>query len=149
MVDPTPPAVPDGYATVTAMVIVTDADALLRFWTEAFDTRLRGDVFRMPDGTVAHAEVLFGDSVVMASEATDEFPANRCGLHLYLPDVDAAFARAVAAGAHVQREPHDEFYGDRSAVVTDRWGIVYSLASHVEDVDDEEMARRLRDVTSG
>lgn len=137
---------PHDYRAVTPVLIARDAQRLLDFLAAAFGAELRGDVFRMPDGTIAHSEVQIEGSIVMVSDASGEYPPLTGGVHLYVPDVDAVFASAVAAGATVKQAPADQFYGDRSAVVHDPAGNMWSLASHVEDVSDEEMGRRVRDL---
>ncbi len=114
--------VPEGYTAVTPMVIVAGADRFKEFLASAFAAQPRGAVFRMPDGSVAHSETTIDGAVVMVADATPEFPANTCGIHLYVSDVDAVFAAAVAAGAEVKSEPADQFYGDRSATVIDPFG---------------------------
>ncbi len=140
---------PDGYSTVTPMVIVAGADRFNEFIAAAFGAQPHGAVFRMPDGTVAHSESSIDGAVIMVSDATDDFPANTCGLHLYITDVDATFAGAVAAGATVKREPEDQFYGDRSATVVDPFGNTWSLAQHIEDVTDDMMADRMTEMFGG
>lgn len=139
-------AVPHTYRAVSPILIADDAQGLLDFLTAAFGAELRGDVFRMPDGSIGHSEVLIEGSIVMVADASDEYPALTSGVHLYVPDVDAVFAAAVAAGATVKRAPADEFYGDRSAIVHDPAGNMWSLATHVEDVSDEELSRRVREL---
>ena len=102
-------------------------------------------------GKIAHAEVKIGDSMVMLSDEWPDHgklgPRSRGGatssLMIYLEDVDAAFERAVAAGAAVERPVENQFYGDRSGTVTDPFGHSWTLATHVEDVAEEEMQRRM------
>lgn len=89
-----------------------------------------------------HAELRLGDSVIMLSDASPEFPARSAMIHIYVPDTDAAYRRAVAAGAKPIREPADQFYGDRSAGVEDAFGNYWWIATHVEDIPPEEMERR-------
>ncbi len=96
------------------------------------------------DGSVSHAEVRIGDSVVMMGEPMDASKSMPGMLYLYIPDVDAAYKRALAAGATSVREPTNEFYGDRSAGVKDAFGNIWYMATHVEDVPPEEMAKRAR-----
>jgi PhnB protein len=133
--------IPAGYHTITPYLIVERAQAVLEFLTKAFDAQLR---FRMdgPDGTIGHAEVQVGDSRVMLAEASDRWPSMPGGFHLYLEDCDAAYERALRAGATSVQEPSDQFYGDRTGGVRDPVGNVWWLATHVEDVSEEEMARR-------
>jgi uncharacterized glyoxalase superfamily protein PhnB len=133
--------IPDGYHTVTPYLVVRDVDGLIDFLQQVFDVR-ETERFEQPDGSIAHAEVRIGDSVVMMGEASDDFAPMPGMLHIYLEDVDDAYERALAAGATSLREPTDEFYGDRSAGVQDAFGNQWWMATHVEDVPSEELQRR-------
>ncbi len=141
--------VPDGYSAVTPMVIVTGADSFNDFISAAFGAQPRGAVFRMPDGSIAHSEFTIAGAPLMVSDATDDYPANTCGLHLYVADVDSTFAAAIAAGATEKSPPTDQFYGDRSASVIDPFGNTWSMAQHIEDITDEMMAERMAQVFGG
>jgi uncharacterized glyoxalase superfamily protein PhnB len=133
--------IPQGYHTVTPYLIVKDAEGLIEFMQEVFEGHLIERMER-PDGRILHAEVRIGDSVVMLAQA-GEHPKETLGmLQLYVEDVDAAYRRALAAGAVSLRVPTDEFYGDRAGGVQDSNGIVWWIATHVEDVPPEEMQRR-------
>jgi PhnB protein len=133
--------IPDGYHTVTPYLIVHDADALLDFLKRAFaaEERLR---MASRDGSIGHAEVTIGDSVVMMGEAGEQWPSMPGSIHLYVEDCDAMYKRALEAGATSVREPADQFYGDRSAGVLDPVGNMWWLATRVEDVSEEELTRR-------
>jgi PhnB protein len=148
--------IPAGYHSITPYITVRGAAKALEFYKAAFGAKeiMR---FAMPDGTVAHAEIEIGDSRVMLG---DEMPAygNRGpeslggtagGLCIYLPNVDAAFAKAVAAGAKVFKPVQDQFYGDRSGTVIDPFGHVWTLSTHIEDVSPEEMQRRAAEHMKG
>ncbi len=129
--------VPEGYQTVTPYLTVKGATQLIDFLKRAFGAE---ETFRMGDDRVAHAEVRIGDSMLMLGDAPEEpMPAM---IHLYLPDVDAVYQRALKAGATSIREPENMFYGDRSAGVKDAFGNQWWIATHVEDVSPEELARR-------
>ena len=135
--------IPDGYTAITPYLIVEDAGGFLDFLTNAFGAveRLR---IPMGEGLIGHAEVEIGGAAVMLSDAAPpDFPATSSQIHLYVEDVDAVFAQAVNAGATSEAEPADQFYGDRIARVADPSGNVWSIASHVEDVDMDELMRRL------
>jgi len=134
-------AIPDGYHSVTPYLTVKGADTLLDFVKKAFDA---DETLRMPraDGTIAHAEVRIGDSLVMVGDATREAPPTPAAIHLYVEDSDAAYKRAIEAGGTSLREPTDEFYGDRMAGVRDTVGNVWWIATHMEDLSPEELARR-------
>ena len=140
--------VPSGYRSVIPYLVVGDAAAAIDFYCRAFGA---SEVMRMPmDGRIGHAELAIGDAHVMLA---DEFP--EMGIHapkdgvtsvsimIYLPDVDAAFARALEAGATQERPVEDQFYGDRSGILIDPFGHRWMVATHVEDVTPEEMQRRM------
>jgi PhnB protein len=139
--------VPEGYRTVTPYLVVDGATNVLDFVKQAFGAE---EKFRMdgPDGKVGHAEVQIGDSIVMVGDAGAENPAMPAMIHLYVHDCDATYERALAAGATSEREPTDQFYGDRSAGVRDSAGNLWWIATHVEDVPEEEMAKRIEEATA-
>ena len=136
--------IPAGYRTVTPYLIVEGAEDLLTFVKQAFAAE---ETVRMPrpDGTIAHAEVRIGDSVVMLGEASEQWPPMPGSIHLYVGDCDATYRRALEAGATSVQEPADQFYGDRSGGVRDPVGNVWWIATHVEDVPEEEMAKRAQE----
>ncbi len=125
--------IPDGYHTVTPYLIVKGAAPLIEFLKRAFDAQERLRMPR-PDGTIQHAEVRIGDSVIMLAEAGGEWKPMPASIHLYLLDTDAAYQRALQAGATSLRAPADQPYGDRSAGVQDASGTIWWLATHIEDV---------------
>jgi PhnB protein len=135
---------------------VDDAAGAIDFYCEVLGATER---MRMagPDGKVGHAELMLGESVIMLA---DEHPdigflsPRRIGgtavtLHSYVEDVDAVFERALAAGAKSLRPVENQFYGDRSAQFEDPFGHRWSIATHVEDVDPDEMARRAEQASGG
>ena len=134
-------AAPKGYSSVTPYLIVEDAAGLLDFMRTVFDAE---DRMRMddPDGRVAHAESAIGESIVMVGGASDRWPARPGVLHVYVADCDATYRRALDAGAESVQEPADQFYGDRMAGVGDVYGNTWWLATRVEDVSEDELARR-------
>jgi PhnB protein len=136
-----PNPVPPGYATVTPYLCVADAAKLIEFLKQAFDAQL---IFKMdgPGGRIMHAEMTIGDSRIMLGQPAPG-QETQAMLHLYMPDVDTVYARAIAAGATSVREPADQFYGDRSGGVRDEFGNQWYIATHVEDVSKEEMDRRM------
>ncbi len=136
--------IPEGYHNVTPYLMVRGADRLIEFLKQAFGAEERGERFRRPDGTIMHAEVKIGDSVVMLGEANEQFPAQPTALCLYVTDTDTTYRRAMDAGGTSLREPEDQFYGDRSAGVADPSGNTWWIATHVEDVSREEMERRVK-----
>ena len=145
--------VPEGYHTVTAYLVVDDAARALTFYAEAFGAV---ELFRLPmvrDGKerIGHAETRIGDTVLMLSDEWPDMnalsPNSRGGatssFMIYVEDADAAYARAVKAGARADRPVKQEFWGDRIGSVVDPFGHKWSLSTHVEDVAPEEMQRRM------
>ena len=133
-------AIPDGYHTVTPFLNVDGARDAIAFYKQAFGAEERA-IMPTPDGKVMHSEIKIGDSIVMVSDAI-MLPATHSALHLYVQDVDAIWAKAVAAGCQVIVPLADQFWGDRYGILSDRWGNRWSLASHKEDVSMDEMGRR-------
>jgi PhnB protein len=133
--------IPEGYHTVVPYIVASDAEALLTFMKKGLHAR-EHEVMRYPDGRVWHGDVVIGDSHVMLSQATERHPAMTCTLYLYVPDTDAAYRAALAAGARSVMEPANQFYGDRNAGVKDSTGNFWYFGTHVEDVSREEMHRR-------
>jgi PhnB protein len=133
--------VPAGYHTVTPFLIAEEADKLIEFITRAFDGKLTY-MMKSDDGLVRHATVSVGDSMIMVSSGTAQFKPMPAMLHLYVPDVDSMYKNAVAAGGTSLQEPANQFYGDRSGGIQDRWNNQWWIATHIEDVNDDEMKKR-------
>jgi PhnB protein len=143
-------AVPSAYRGVTSYLILRDAARAIQFYQQAFGAvpALRLDE---PDGTVAHAEVVIaGGHVMMAEEkpamgrkSAQSLGGSPVSLMFYVPDVDRVFAQAVAAGAQPVRAVQDQFYGDRSGTLVDPFGITWTIATHIEDVSEDEANRRM------
>jgi uncharacterized glyoxalase superfamily protein PhnB len=133
--------IPEGYHSVTPYLTVAGVPKLIDFLKQTFGAT---ELHRMarPDGTVLHAEVTVGDSRIMMGEPVGEFQAMPAQMYVYVPDVDAAFKRALAAGAISVSEPADQFYGDRHGGVRDSCGNLWWIATHTEDVSPEEMSKR-------
>ncbi|CAH0135835.1 VOC family protein [Pseudomonas lactis] len=140
-------AIPDGYHSLTPYMGIDKAGEAIEFYKKAFGATqvMRLD---MPDGRVGHAELRIGDSSLMLGTPCDQMALRNpdehtsIGLHLYVEDVDAQFQRAVDAGATVVSEPKDQFYGDRSASVKDPFGHLWFLATHKEDLTEEQIRQR-------
>ena len=132
---------PDGYHSVTPHLTVQGAPVLLEFLKQAFDAQVI-HCMTSPDGVIRHAEVRIGDSPVMIGEATDEWKPMPTTLYLYVNDVDATYERAIKAGAVSIAPLQDQFYGDRSGGVKDPCGNHWGIATHIEDVAPEELAKR-------
>ena len=142
---------PPGYHSITPYMALRDAKAAIDFYKRAFGAEmvLKLD---MPDGKIAHAEIRIGDSILMLSEENPEWgnlsPQSLGGspvfLMLYVADVDTAFPKAIAAGATEVRPVKDQFYGDRSGTLKDPYGYQWTLATHTEDLSQEEIERRMQ-----
>ena len=134
--------IPEGYHAVTPYLNINGAEKVIDFAKKTFGAE---EKFRMPlpDGRIAHAELRIADSTVMVSDAI-EFPPQPGSLYVYVPDVDSAYKRGIAAGGKSQRPPEDKFYGDRSASVIDPSGNIWSIATHKEDVPPPEIEKRAR-----
>lgn len=145
-------AVPKGYHTATPYLIVNGAADAIDFYCRAFGAT---EIMRLsdPSGKVGHAEIKIGDSPIMLGDESPEMGfrgplalgGSPVGICLYVEDVDALFDQAVAAGAKPVRPLQNQFYGDRSGTVSDPFGHVWTLATHIEDVSPEEMARRFEE----
>ena len=138
-----PKPIPQGYHTATPYLAVQGVPKLITFLKQAFYAEER-ERMTAPDGRVSHAEMKIGDSIIMMGEPTGESKSMPGMIYLYLEDTDAAYKRALQAGASSLREPTDMFYGDRNAAVTDPVGNQWWIATHVEDVPPEEMQRRMK-----
>ncbi len=142
---------PKGYHSVTPYMVVRGGVAALDFYAKALGAEKTMQL-DMPDGSLAHAEMRIGDSIVMLSEESEAWgtkgPLTLGGspmfLMVYVADVDAAFARAIAAGATEVRPLADQFYGDRTGTLKDPFGHQWTLATHLEDVSAEEGQRRMQ-----
>ena len=133
--------IPEGYHTVTPYLVVPGIARLIDFLKQAFGAV---EIHRMqrPDGAVGHAEVKIGDSSVMMGEPMAKWQPMPATIYLYVEDADAVYHRALAAGATSVSEPADQFYGDRHAGIKDPCGNLWWVATHIEDVSPEELARR-------
>ena len=132
--------IPEGYHTITPVLMVSDAAKLIDFLKQAFDAREK-ERFTDPTGKILHAEITLGDSILQLSDATGEWKPIQVPLLLYVTDTDSTYRRALKAGATSLREPMDAFYGDRTAG-KDSFGNSWWIATHQEDVSREELDRR-------
>jgi PhnB protein len=133
--------VPEGYQSVIPYLIVDGADRLLDFIRQAFGA-VEHERMARDDGSIGHAEVRIGDSVVMISDGRDPWKPMPAAIYLYVPDTDATYHRAIEAGAVSLMEPADQFYGDRNAGVRDPSGNIWWIGTRVEDISREELERR-------
>ena len=150
-----PNPIPDSYRRVTPCLTIQGAAKALEFYAAVF-----GATERMrtpgPGGTIVHAEIQIGDSVVIIADEAPQLgtkapppgglPGSPAFLFIYVEDVDAVIARAAELGATVQRPAQDQFYGDRDGYIVDPFGHGWTVASHVEDVPPDEMMRRMAEL---
>ena len=148
--------IPEGYNTVTPYLAVDDAAQAIEYYKKAFGAKERARM-DAPDGKIGHAELEIGDSLVMLSDpfphATTRPPKELGGtsgsVFMYVEDVDAVVKKAVDEGATITMEVADQFWGDRFGSIQDPFGHSWSIATHVEDVPPEEMAKRAAEAMGG
>jgi PhnB protein len=141
--------IPDGYHSVTPYLIPHDATAALEFYKKALGA-VELMRFPAPGGKIGHAEIKIGDSPVMLADENPEMNARSArtiggspiSLMVYVKDVDALVAQAVAAGAKLVRPVANQFYGDRTGGIDDPFGFHWYIATHVEDVSPDELKKR-------
>jgi PhnB protein len=133
---------PKQYRAVTPYLTVADAQKTIDFATQVLGAEL---IFKMdgPDGSITHAELKIDDSVIMVGQAGGQWKPTPTSLYVYVPDVDTTYKKAVQAGAKSEREPADQFYGDRVANVLDDNGTRWSFGTHIEDVSTDELHKRM------
>jgi PhnB protein len=143
--------IPEGYHTVTPYLAVEDAAEAIEYYKKAFGAKERVRM-NAPDGKIGHAELEIGDSLVMLSDPSPqastkppkELGGTSASIFMYVEDVDAVVKQAVDAGARIEMEIANQFWGDRFGTVADPFGHLWSIATHVEDVPAEEMAERAK-----
>jgi len=144
------PGIPEGFSTVTPHLVARDAAQAIEFYKRAFGA-VETVCMPGPGGKILHAEIKIGDSHIFIA---DEFPewgskspltigGTASSVCLYVPDADAVFSQAVAAGAKVAMPLADQFWGDRYGKLTDPFGHAWEVATHLEDLTPEEMKKRL------
>jgi Uncharacterized protein conserved in bacteria len=134
--------IPEGYHTVTPYLIVPDVRKMMDFLCNAFDAKASEVLHEDNEGNIRHTEMKIGDSMIMMGQARGEWTAQPASFYVYVPDCDAAYRKALAAGATSLQKPADQFYGDRHGGVTDAAGNQWWIGTHIEDVSPEEMERR-------
>lgn len=141
--------IPEGYHTVTPYLIVNNAADAIQFYKDAFGAK---ELMRMamPNGKIAHAEIMIGNSPIMLADeyiemnarSPESYGGSPISIHLYVEDVDKIFNQAVAAGAKVQRPVEDQFYGDRLGGLSDPFGHMWYISTRIEDLSMEELHKR-------
>lgn len=135
--------IPEGLPAVVPQLVVKDAHALVDFATKAFGAEL-GHFMPGPEGKgVMHGMFRIGSAVIFVSDLPGFAQPTSANLMVYVPDVDASVAKAVAAGAKVLAPVSDMFWGDRWAMIADPWGTVWQVATHKEQVAPDEMMKRM------
>jgi uncharacterized glyoxalase superfamily protein PhnB len=145
-------AIPDGYTSVTPHLSLNDAAKAIAFYKKAFGAE---EVFRMPmpDGKVGHAELKIGNAMVMLADECPQYEGAKApqslkgstvGLHLYVENVDAAFKKAVDAGARAVMPPMDMFWGDRFCKIADPFGHYWSIATHTKDLTPQQIEEGMK-----
>ena len=142
--------IPAGYHSITQYLMIKGASEAIEFYKRAFGAI---EIFRLshPNGQIGHAEIKIGDSSIMLADSCDHQGAFRTphslggssvALHVYVEDVDAQFARAISAGAKEIKPVLNQFYGDRTGTLKDPYGHIWFLATHKEDIAQEEISKR-------
>jgi len=137
--------IPEGFHTLTPYLVVGDAQKELQFVKDAFDAKVV-HLSRMPDGTITHVTLKIGDSMLMMGQARGEHGPAPSMLYMYVEDTDAVYKRALECGATPVREPADQMYGDRSGGVVSATGVQWWFGTHIEDVSEEELERRTKEI---
>ena len=143
-------SIPDGYHAITPYLIINGATSAIEFYKTVFGATERMRI-GAPGGRIGHAELLISGSVIMLADEFPEMDARSptsiggasVSLHLYVDNSDDVVRRAIDAGATIRRAVETKFYGDRSGSVTDPWGHIWNIATHVEDVSIEEIQSRM------
>lgn len=135
------PYKPARHNSVSPYLLISDVGATIDFLCKVFDAEVL-EAMKDNEGKINHGEVLIDDSVIMIGRASEDYPPMPCMMHIYVPDVDATFQKALKEGATTMVEPTDQFYGDRSGGVRDAQGFQWWMATHQEDLSEEELLKR-------
>lgn len=133
--------IPEGFHSITPYLIVQGAERLIEFLQQAFGAELIY-TSKKPDGTIGHSEMRIGDSMIELADGNEQWKPMTAAIHLYVPDTDATYRRAIEAGATSLYEPADMFYGERSGGVADPSGNHWYIATRQENLSEEELHRR-------
>ncbi len=136
----------EGFSTITPYLILKNVNEFIKFLQTAFDAELKCK-FDRNDGSVMHAELKVGNSMIMAGEPNEEFGAMPASIYLYVEDCDSVYAKAIEAGGVSVMEPTDMYHaGERYGGVKDSTGNIWWIATHIEDVSIEEEKRRIKNM---
>ena len=133
---------PEGYSTVCPYLIVKDAEKQMTFLQEVFNGKLK-ECIRNADGSVAHAEVRIGDSIIMLGQESEQFPAYTNSNYVYVENADEAYKKGIALGGTGIMEPADRFYGNREGGFKDPFGNSWWIAQQLEALTEEEIQKRM------
>ena len=144
------PAIPEGFHTITPLIVVGDGNAALALYEKALGAEVMGQLTAPGSDKIAHAMMQLGSSRLFLCDEQPDMgmmaPKDEAGtrFYIYVEDVDAAHSRATDAGLKEIAAPEDMFWGDRTAVLEDPWGHRWTLATHVKDVTPEDMAEAMK-----
>lgn len=133
-----------GSKTVSPMMFVQDAEAVVAFAQAVFDAQIVGPVIHHNDGRLWHVTLEIEDSTLMLGAVPQGAPETKAFLHVYVSDADAVYQRALDNGAQAMMPLENQFYGDRSGGVTDKAGNVWWIATHIEDLTEDQLTARAR-----
>lgn len=133
--------IPEGFSSITPYFTVENATGFIDFIARAFNGTEMSRSLR-PDGSIAHAYMRIGNSMIELSDATPQFPATTMAIHLYVENVDEMYEQSIREGASSQMPPTNQMYGDRDSYVKDPFGNNWYIATHIETVTEEEIAQR-------
>jgi len=146
--------IPEGYNAVSPALAFKGADAAIKWYVNVLGAKEKMR-FENPDKTIAHGELTIGDSIIMLSEENPQYNkspktlnGNSVNLCVYVEDVDAVIQKAVKNGAKLIMPAADQFYGDRSGRIEDPFGYIWIISTHIRDVPEEEMHRKMEEMTA-
>jgi uncharacterized glyoxalase superfamily protein PhnB len=142
-----PQHLPDGYHTITPYLVINHAAHVIEFAKTVFGATEHIKSFH-DDGTVQHAELHIGDSVLLLADCPPHHPPMPAMLYIFVDDADAIYQKALEAGAESVMAPANQIYGDRNAGVKDASGILWWIGTHIEDVSPDEMKKREAELKS-
>jgi uncharacterized glyoxalase superfamily protein PhnB len=135
--------IPEGFHTATPMIMADNVESVITFLQKAFDAQVMSKL-ESSDGKIMHSQVKIGDSILMFGDTCGKSPAMPVCMYLYVKDANAAYDKAIKAGGESIMEPKDHFYGDHAGAVKDPAGNAWWVATHVEEVAQDELERRAR-----